>query len=45
MSALDLSHSFVQAKPAPIGMFSLAVLTPGLKRRLVAGYPTAAIAS
>lgn len=45
MSAVDLSHSFVQAKPALDGMFSLAVLTPDLRRRLVAGYQTAAIAS
>ncbi len=45
MSASDLSHSFVQAKPALEGMFSLAVLTPDLKRRLVAGYPIGAITS
>lgn len=45
MSASDLGRSFVQAKPALEGKFSLAVLTPDLKRRLVACYPTAASAS
>jgi hypothetical protein len=45
MSASDLGRSFVQAKPALEGKFSLALLTPDLKRRLVVGYPTAASAS
>jgi hypothetical protein len=45
MSASDLGHSFVQAKTTGEGKFSLAVLTPNLRRRLVAGYPTAATAS
>jgi hypothetical protein len=45
ISASDLGHSFVQAKATIEGVFSLAVLTPDLKRRLVSGYPMEAIAS
>lgn len=42
-SAAHISASFIQANAGPSGRFNLAVLTHDLRRRLVVGYPTAAI--